>query len=77
MTSSRKCLSLVLLLAATASCALARSIDPARLSDHIKVLSSDAFEGRGPGTPGETKTVAYIAEQFKAVGLTPAGDNGR
>jgi Zn-dependent M28 family amino/carboxypeptidase len=76
MTSSRKCLSLVLLMAATASCALAQSIDPARLSDHIKVLSSDAFEGRGPGTPGETKTVAYIAGQFKAVGLTPAGDNG-
>ena len=46
-------------------------IDPAKLSEHIKVLSSDAFEGRGPATEGEKKTVAYISEQFKAAGLQP------
>ena len=46
----------------------------ARLSAHIKVLASDAFEGRGPATPGETKSVAYITRQFKAVGLQPGGD---
>src|SRR5712671_4376222 len=50
------------------------NIDPAKLSEHIKVLSSDAFEGRGPATPGETKTVAYMTEQFKAAGLQPGGD---
>ena len=50
------------------------SFNPARLSQHIKVLSSDAFEGRGPATAGETKTVAYMTEQFKAAGLQPAGD---
>ena len=55
---------------------MAQSVDPARLSDHIKVLASDAFEGRGPGTPGEAKAIAYIAEQFKADGLSPAGDRG-
>ncbi|HEY8002954.1 MAG TPA: M28 family metallopeptidase [Phenylobacterium sp.] len=49
-------------------------IDPARLSEHIKVLSSDAFEGRGPATAGEVKSVAYITQQFKAVGLQPGGD---
>ncbi|WP_304170444.1 M28 family metallopeptidase [Phenylobacterium aquaticum] len=49
-------------------------IDPALLADHIKVLSSDAFEGRGPATPGETKTVQFMTEQFKAVGLQPGGD---
>ena len=49
-------------------------IAPARLSEHIKVLSSDAFEGRGPATEGETKTVAYISSQFKAAGLQPGGD---
>lgn len=38
---------------------------------HIKTLSSDEFEGRGPGTPGEDKTVAYITEQFKQIGLAP------
>lgn len=52
----------------------APNIDPARLSAHIKVLSSDEFEGRGPATEGEKKTVAYIAEQMKAIGLEPAGD---
>src|SRR5687767_14286956 len=49
-------------------------IDPARLSAHVRVLASDAFEGRGPATPGEEKTVAYIVEQMKAAGLQPAGD---
>ncbi|ADG09359.1 peptidase M20 [Caulobacter segnis] len=52
----------------------APKIDPAKLSAHIKVLSSDAFEGRGPATEGEKKTVAYITDQMKAIGLTPAGD---
>jgi Zn-dependent M28 family amino/carboxypeptidase len=53
--------------------------DPQRLSDHVKVLASDAFEGRGPATPGETKTVAYITQQMKAAGLQPGGAmvNGR
>ena len=32
----------------------------ARMSENIRVLSSDAFEGRGPNTSGETKTVAYL-----------------
>ena len=52
----------------------APKIDPAKLSAHIKVLSSDDFEGRGPGTAGETKAVGYIVQQMKAIGLTPAGD---
>jgi hypothetical protein len=52
----------------------APKIDPAKLSAHIKVLSSDAFEGRGPATEGETKSVDYIVGQMKAIGLEPAGD---
>jgi Zn-dependent M28 family amino/carboxypeptidase len=52
----------------------APKIDPARLSAHIKVLSSDDFEGRGPGTAGETKAVGYIVDQMKAIGLSPAGE---
>ena len=70
-----------LLLSGAASCILVSPafaadphIDPAKLSEHIKVLASDAFEGRGPATPGETKSVAYITEQFKADGLQPGGD---
>ena len=42
----------------------------------IKVLASDAFEGRAPGTPGEDKTVAYLTEQFKAMGLAPGNPDG-
>ena len=52
------------------------SADGARLSAYIKTLASDAFEGRGPATPGETKAVAYIEAQYRALGLAPAGDYG-
>lgn len=45
-----------------------------RLSETVKVLSSDAFEGRGPATAGETKTIKYVVEQMKAAGLQPGGD---
>ena len=51
-------------------------VDVARLSEHIRVLASDAFQGRGPATPGEDKTIGYIASQFKAAGLLPGGDKG-
>jgi Zn-dependent M28 family amino/carboxypeptidase len=54
--------------------ALAADLDPARIAEHVKVLSSDAFEGRGPATAGEVKTVQYMTDQFKAVGLQPGGD---
>lgn len=40
-----------------------------------KELSSDAYEGRAPGTAGEEKTVAYIIKQYEAAGLKP-GNNG-
>jgi len=46
----------------------------ARLSENIRVLSSDDFAGRGPATPAETKVVDYIVRQFKAAGLQPGGD---
>ena len=47
-----------------------------RLLSHISVLASDEFEGRLPGTPGEDKTVAYIEQQFKALGLKPGNPDG-
>ena len=43
---------------------------------HIRVLASDEFEGRGPGTPGEDKSVEYITAQFKALGLKPGNPDG-
>ena len=45
-----------------------------RLSDITKTLGSDAFEGRGPATRAEDKTVAFIIDQFKAAGVQPGGE---
>jgi Zn-dependent M28 family amino/carboxypeptidase len=60
---------------ACASCApKPPAFDTARLSADVKELSSDAFEGRSPDTPGETKTVEYISRAFEAAGLAPGGD---
>jgi len=59
--------------------AYAPTFDGKRLSQEVKTLSSDEFEGRAPATAGETKTVAYVVEQMKAAGLEPGGDlkNGK
>jgi Zn-dependent M28 family amino/carboxypeptidase len=46
------------------------------LLNHIKILSSDDFEGRSPGTKGETLTVNYLTEQFKRMGIKPGNPNG-
>jgi Zn-dependent M28 family amino/carboxypeptidase len=51
-------------------------VDMQRMSEVTRVLASDAFQGRAPGTLGEEKTIAYLIEQFKAAGLEPAGENG-
>jgi len=44
------------------------------LKKHIAVLASDDFLGRKPFTEGETKTVAYLQEQFKQMGLEPGNE---
>ena len=54
----------------------AMAVEPAALSETVKILASDEFQGRAPGTPGEAKTVAYLIGQFKALGLAPAGEAG-
>src|SRR5512134_2595050 len=43
---------------------------------HVERLAADEFEGRGPGTEGEKKTLAYIEREFRAAGLKPGmGDS--
>ncbi|HPM18550.1 MAG TPA: hypothetical protein PK288_06215, partial [Bacteroidales bacterium] len=42
------------------------------MKKHISVLASDEFLGRAPSTEGETKTISYLAEQFRQIGLQPA-----
>jgi len=65
-----------LLLAAAAAPSPTPKVDMQRMSEITRVLASDAFQGRAPGTPGEAKTIPYLIEQFKAAGLEPAGENG-
>jgi len=38
----------------------------------VRILSSDEFEGRLPGTKGEEKKITYLAQEFKKLGLKPA-----
>lgn len=52
------------------------SIKSDELMAHIKTLSSDDFEGRAPGTPGEEKTVNYLTGQFQKLGLKPGNPDG-
>ena len=49
--------------------AFSSEISPADFSELVKTLASDEFEGRGPGTPGEDKTVAYLQAQMERIGL--------
>jgi Zn-dependent M28 family amino/carboxypeptidase len=43
---------------------------------HLEQLASDEFEGRAPGTRGETLTINYLAEQFKRAGAAPGNPDG-
>jgi Zn-dependent M28 family amino/carboxypeptidase len=51
-------------------------VDSDAVLAHIKTLSSDEFEGRGPGTKGEELTVDYLTDQFKKLGLKPGNTDG-
>jgi Zn-dependent M28 family amino/carboxypeptidase len=70
----------LILLAAAAAIAAANpsdvSISPDRLSASVRVLASDALEGRAPGSDGEARTMEWLIAQFKALGLEPGGPNG-
>jgi len=56
--------------------AAAGTIDPERIRAHVRFLSLDLLEGRGPGTRGDALAAEYIATQFALDGLKPAGENG-
>jgi Zn-dependent M28 family amino/carboxypeptidase len=65
-----------LVLGCVATGGQAAPVSAARLSDAVRVLASDAFEGRAPGTAGETRTVDWLIAQFKAMGVQPGGRDG-
>jgi hypothetical protein len=52
------------------------AITPDGILAHIKVLASDEFEGRAPGTKGEELSVKYISDRFKQIGLKPGNPGG-
>jgi Zn-dependent M28 family amino/carboxypeptidase len=54
----------------------ASSIDPEKIRAHVRFLSLDLLEGRGPGKRGAELAAEYIATQFSLAGVEPAGDNG-
>ncbi|HKO14640.1 MAG TPA: M28 family peptidase [Gemmatimonadaceae bacterium] len=61
---------------APAVTAAAQSITAPELLQHIKDLAADSMEGRAPGTPGEEKTVAYLTQQLRSMGLKPGNPDG-
>ncbi|WP_372162582.1 M28 family metallopeptidase [Xanthomonas axonopodis pv. cyamopsidis] len=75
----RVAVGLLVMAVSTALMAATPSFDGARISRDVKELASDAYEGRGPATAGEEKTIAYLSEQFAEAGLQPGGDlaNGK
>ncbi len=52
------------------------TIEAQPILERTRVLSSDEFEGRAPGTKGEDKTVAYLTDEFKKLGLKPGNPDG-
>src|SRR5258708_19364768 len=53
------------------------AISSDQLLQHIRVLSSDTFEGRLPATHGEELTIAYLVREFRRLGLEPADKAGK
>src|SRR5690606_38442354 len=51
-------------------------VEPDRILQHIRFLSSDELKGRGNGSEGLERAADYIADAFMAAGLAPAGEAG-
>ncbi len=62
--------------AMTSAAVVATGIDENLLMAEIAMLASDEFEGRAPGSDGEERTIAYLTEQFAALGLQPGNPDG-
>jgi Zn-dependent M28 family amino/carboxypeptidase len=53
-----------------------RSFSADRMLGHIRTLSADKFEGRGPGSKGEQLTIKYLEDQYRLSGLEPGNPDG-
>jgi len=70
-----KALAIGVLLSAAAAAQIG-AIQGDRIRPHVKILSSDLFEGRGVGQRGGALAVEYIESQFAAAGLKPGAPDG-
>ncbi|MAT57674.1 MAG: peptidase M28 [Ignavibacteriae bacterium] len=76
-----KFLILGLLIFLTAACTTnnfdeaVNSINKEEIEKHVKLLSSDDFEGRAPDSKGEELTINYLKGEFERLGLKPANGN--
>ncbi len=62
--------------APTSDHAFEPAITAADFAELTRTLASDEFEGRGPGSTGEERTVEYIRAQMQRIGLQPGnGDS--
>ena len=61
---------------AMAEASAKEGISAASILARTKILASDEFEGRAPGSAGEEKTVAYLVSEFKKLGLQPGNPDG-
>lgn len=72
----RNLISLSIAVVVMAGSCMGQKIDGNKLKENIKTLSADSYEGRGTGSPGESKANDFIEKQFKKIGLLPKGQNG-
>src|ERR1700704_1386268 len=80
-TMTNRCVNTVAMLAFAATAVAAQRsasipVDTAAMDAHLRFLASDLLEGRAPATRGGRLAAEYIAAQFQALGLQPAGANG-
>ncbi|WP_299823961.1 M28 family peptidase [uncultured Pontibacter sp.] len=53
-----------------------KKVEPEAIKKHIWFLADDKLLGRKPGTPGYQTAVDYITDNYKKLGVQPAGENG-
>ena len=63
--------------AAAASSASPAGLSPERITETVRTLTDDWFQGRAPGTLGEQRAVGYLIARFQDLGLEPGGPGGK
>src|SRR5438876_10869290 len=76
----KRCLLLAVVFVGVACSAVAGQTQPAitaaDLRQRLFLIADDSMMGRETGSEGAFKTSAYVAAEFRRLGLEPAGDSG-